>query len=114
MALEIILQPGRRLHWFFFEMPTTHKFWLAVISLALPSAVLAIPPQGDVYVLETYVIAGGGSTASNGSYIITGTIGQHGAAATVSNGGYQLGGGFWGLGIKTTTPADRIFNDDFE
>jgi hypothetical protein len=42
-------------------------------------------------------IAGGGGTSTNGSYQVSGTIGQHDASGEMTGGNYSLTGGFWSL-----------------
>lgn len=73
---------------------------MAVLSLMIGLLVLitfaAVQAQtGNGYDLSWNTIDNGGSTSSNGSYTLDGTIGQPDAGAPISNGGYTLTGGFW-------------------
>ncbi len=50
------------------------------------------------YDLSWWTVDGGGGTASGGSYILVGAIGQP-DAGILTGGDYTLGGGFWGGGV---------------
>ena len=52
---------------------------------------------GQSYSIDWYKISGGGGTSTNGTYQVTGTIGQPEASSTMSGGNYSLTGGFWSL-----------------
>ncbi|HEY3913283.1 MAG TPA: hypothetical protein VGN61_02255 [Verrucomicrobiae bacterium] len=49
------------------------------------------------YSINWYKIAGGGGTSSNGSYSVSGTIGQPDASGAMTGGQYAVTGGFWSL-----------------
>lgn len=51
------------------------------------------------YSIDWFKIAGGGGTSTNGSYSMSGTIGQHDAGGIMSGGSYSLVGGFWALPV---------------
>ena len=57
------------------------------------------------YSINWSKIAGGGGTSSNGTYVVSGTIGQHDAGGPMTNGPYLLVGGFWALPILVQTPG---------
>ena len=95
-------------------MKKISTFCRIVILLLLSIETMADPLQGGGYVINPHVVASGGGTSTNGSYMVIGTIGQHDAAATVSNGSYQLGSGFWGLGRNISVTSEIIFQDNFE
>ena len=65
-----------------------HAISLA-FALAAPAA-LAQP-----FEIDWYTIDGGGGTSSGGTYVLSGTIGQHDAGGTLAGGTYELTGGFW-------------------
>jgi hypothetical protein len=62
----------------------------AVVLCAVTNA------RAQSYSIDWYKIAGGGGTSSNGTYTVSGTIGQA-DAGTMSGGSYSLTGGFWSL-----------------
>ncbi len=61
----------------------------------------AVGLGGPAYTIDTFTIDGGGGTSSGGVYTLSGTIGQHDAAAPTQGGAYTLTGGFWG-GVQTS------------
>ena len=66
---------------------------------------------GNPYSLDGHVVAGGGGTASGGTYVVTGTAGQTEAGPPppgMTSGALGLVGGFW-PGLRLC-PAD--FNED--
>jgi len=65
---------------------------VAVLCLAADS--LTIAQSGGSFTITKSVIAGGGGSASGGSFTVDGTIGQA-AAGTISNGGtFSVESGF--------------------
>ena len=64
----------------------------------------AIAARAQSYDISWYKIAGGGGTSTNGSYSLSGTIGQV-DAGTMSGGGYTLAGGFWGIFSTVQVPG---------
>jgi len=58
-----------------------------------------IPTLGfaQSYTIDWYKIAGGGGTSTNGSYSVSGTIGQPDASGAMTGGPYSVTGGFWSL-----------------
>jgi hypothetical protein len=74
---------------------------------ALLAAAVGAPAQS--YSVDWYKIAGGGGTSSNGTYIVSGTIGQA-DAGSMSGGNYSLTGGFWSLISLVQTPGAPILN----
>ncbi len=67
-------------------------------SLVLAFIICAVATAGHAqsYSIDWYKIAGGGGTSSNGTYVVSGTIGQA-DAGSMSGGNYSLTGGFWSL-----------------
>ena len=59
---------------------------------------------GQSYSVDWYKIAGGG-TSTNGSYSVSGTIGQPDASGAMSGGNYSVTGGFWALINVVQTPG---------
>src|SRR5579884_2543887 len=65
---------------------------------------LAMESHAQTYNINWYKIAGGGGTSTNGSYSLSGTIGQP-DAGTMAGGAYSLTGGFWGMIAVVQTPG---------
>ncbi len=61
--------------------------------------------QAQSYSIDWYKGAGGGGTATNGSYQVSGTIGQPDAGGPMAGGSYSLTGGFWALISAVNTPG---------
>ena len=82
------------------------KKLILCLCLLLPMAVCA-----QSYSIDWHKIAGGGGTSTGGVYAVSGTIGQHDAAASSSAGNYSVTGGFWALYAVQTpgAPLLRIF-----
>jgi len=57
------------------------------------------------YSIDWYKVAGGGGTSTNGTYQVTGTIGQHDAGGAMTNGQFSVTGGFWSLVNVVQTPG---------
>jgi len=53
--------------------------------------------RAQSYSIDWYKIAGGGGTSTGGTYVVSGTIGQHDAGGPMTGGNYSLTGGFWAL-----------------
>jgi hypothetical protein len=49
------------------------------------------------YSIDWFKVAGGGGTSSNGTYQVSGTIGQPDASGAMTGGNYSLVGGYWSL-----------------
>ncbi len=49
------------------------------------------------YSIDWWTLDGGGGTSTNGTYSLSGTIGQHDAGGPMTGGSYSLTGGFWAL-----------------
>ena len=76
------------------------KKFLFLLALLLPAIGFA---QG--YSVDWYKISGGGGTSTNGSYQVSGTIGQPDASGAMSGGNYSVTGGFWALINVVQTPG---------
>jgi hypothetical protein len=66
------------------------KKWILLFGWLVPAWC-----QAQSYSITGSVIAGGGGTSSNGTYQVTGTIGQPAAGTVMTGGSYSLTGGFW-------------------
>ena len=78
---------------------------LALIGLILTVLACERPALAQNYAITGSVIAGGGGTSTNGSYAISGTIGQVDAGPAMSGGSYAVEGGFWSIAIAIQTPG---------
>jgi len=88
-------------------MKTVAKTILA--GLAAVAFILAAGAQS--YSINWYTIDGGGGTSSNGTYSVTGTIGQPDASPTAMSGGnYAVIGGFWSYVAAVQTPGAPFLN----
>ena len=76
------------------------KTLLLLIGLILP-----LLGEAQTYTIDWYKIAGGGGTSTNGSYQVTGTIGQADASGAMTGGSYSLTGGFWSIISVIQTPG---------
>jgi hypothetical protein len=63
----------------------------------LLSVLLPLAGWSQTYTIDWYKIAGGGGTSTNGTYQISGTIGQPDASGAMTGGSYSLTGGFWSI-----------------
>ena len=81
----------------------------AVCAAAISVAGYAFAQSGGGYDLSWHVTASGASTASGGTYKLTGTAGQHAVAVSCAN-NYSVHSGFW-VGVSQT---DVIFRNGFE
>lgn len=78
------------------------------IEAGLMLAVLSVSElHAQPYSIAWYKIAGGGGTGSNGSYSVSGTIGQHDAGGFLTGGNFSLNGGFWSL-VAVQTPGSPV------
>jgi hypothetical protein len=76
------------------------KKLFVVLSALLPSIGFT-----QSYTVDWYKFAGGGGTSSNGSYSVSGTIGQPDASGAMAGGNYSVTGGFWALINVVQTPG---------
>lgn len=77
---------------------------LAMVAGAAPAQ------SGGSFEIRRSTIDGGGGTASNGTRVLQGTLGQHDAQFS-SGGVFTLRGGFWGA---PTAAEDSLFYNGFE
>lgn len=78
---------------------------ILLLTVLLPAAGFA-----QSYTVDWYKISSGGGTSTNGSYSVSGTIGQPDASSTMSGGNYSLTGGFWSLiSVVQTAGAPTLF-----
>jgi hypothetical protein len=68
------------------------------------------PLSAQSYSIDWYKIAGGGGTSTNGSYSLSGTIGQTDASGAMSGGNYTVTGGYWALIQVVQTPGAPTLN----
>jgi hypothetical protein len=59
----------------------------------------------QTYSVDWYKISGGGGTSTNGTYQVSGTIGQPDAGGAMSGGNFSVTGGFWALIQVVQTPG---------
>mgnify|MGYP000057622131 CR=1 FL=1 len=85
---------------------------LVFAGFLVATAVAAQVPSGGPYSLPRQVIAGGGTRASGGSYVLTDSVGQS-AAGPVSAGNYALQQGFHTASTSGPLP-DTLFRNGFE
>jgi hypothetical protein len=71
--------------------------WLAFVS--------GLTVAAQSYSVDWYKISGGGGTSTNGTYNVTGTIGQPDASGVLSAGNFAVTGGFWALISVVQTPG---------
>lgn len=69
----------------------------AVILCVVTLMLAAFAARAQNYTIDWYKVAAGGGTSTNGSFQVTGTIGQHDAGGPMMGGEYSLTGGFWSL-----------------
>ena len=82
------------------------KIQLRLLLTALTVTFLpASPAFSQSYSIDWHKIAGGGGTATGGTYQVSGTIGQHDAGSTATGGQYTLTGGFWSIVNAVQTPG---------
>jgi hypothetical protein len=74
-----------------------------VAALALPAGALA-----QSYNIDWYKVAGGGGTSTNGTYSLSGTIGQPDASGAMTGGKFSLTGGFWAIYAVQTSGAPLL------
>lgn len=80
-------------------MKTEPLFIIALLALTV------VVCAAENYAIDSYKIAGGGGTSTNGQYSVNGTIGQHDAGTAMTGGSYSLAGGFWSLIAVVQTPG---------
>ncbi len=81
------------------------------ILIFLVSAVALAQSSGGVFAITKSTIDNGGGRSSDGSFTLTGTIGQLDANHQISTAdGFALAGGFW----AGTMIVDVMFEDSFE
>ncbi|MEI6078927.1 MAG: hypothetical protein WCS94_25365 [Verrucomicrobiota bacterium] len=78
---------------------------IGLFCLILLHSSFCLSALGQSYSVDWYKIAGGGGTSTNGSYSVSGTIGQPDASGAMSGGNYSVTGGFWALINVVQTPG---------
>ena len=68
-------------------------------------ALAVLTAHAQNYIVDWYKISGGGGTSTNGTYQVSGTIGQHDASGAMTGGNYSVTGGFWALINVVQTPS---------
>lgn len=72
------------------------KSQLIILSV-LAALLLPVTAPAQSYSVNWYKVSGGGGTSTNGTYSISGTIGQHDASGSMTGPGYAVTGGFWAI-----------------
>lgn len=85
-------------------MKTFFKLAAAALLLAALNSQTSIC-SAQSYTVDWYKISGGGGTSTNGTYQVSGTIGQPDASGALSGGNYSVTGGFWSLISVVQTPG---------
>lgn len=84
--------------------------WGRVFLLAFIFLPLAFSLRAKAqYAIDWYKVSGGGGTSTNGSYALSGTIGQQDAGGPMTGGGYSLTGGFWALYALQAPGAPTLY-----
>jgi len=81
---------------------------LAVFGFCILHSSLCLRVQGQSYTIDWYKIAGGGGTSTDGTYQVSGTIGQPDASGAMTGGNYSLTGGYWALYAVQTPGAPLL------
>ena len=82
-------------------MSRRRRAGLVALLLCLTSSAAVASGMSAAHDLSWWTVDGGGGTLSNGSYSLSGTIGQAEAGAALGNEGYTLVGGYWyGAGVE--------------
>jgi hypothetical protein len=84
------------------------KSQLIIISI-LAALLLPATARAQTYAVNWHKVSGGGGTSTNGTYSISGTIGQHDASGSMTGGGYAVTGGFWAI-YAVYTPGLPVLN----
>jgi hypothetical protein len=65
--------------------------------MLLASLLVHLSAHAQSYTIDWYKISGGGGTSTNGSYSVSGTLGQPDASGAMTGGQYSITGGFWSI-----------------
>ena len=84
------------------------KSQLIILSV-LAALLLPAMARAQQYSNNWYKVSGGGGTSTNGTYSISGTIGQHDAGGPMTGGGYSVTGGFWAIDALQTPGAPKLY-----
>jgi hypothetical protein len=85
------------------------KYYNRAFCLIITSLLLALPQlRAQTYTMAWSKISGGGGTSTNGSFSVSGTIGQHDASGAMTGGNYSLTGGFWSMFSVIQTPGSPL------
>ena len=75
-------------------------------AMVLNFTLLTQAAKGDDFSIDWFVVGGGGGTSGNGTYAVSGTIGQPATGGSLSGGAYTVTGGFWAVDtIGVTVPS---------
>lgn len=69
---------------------------------------MACPVLAQQYSISWYKVSGGGGTSTDGTYVVSGTIGQHDAGGPLTGGNFSLTGGFWSISAVQTAGAPLL------
>ncbi|MGY6554023.1 MAG: hypothetical protein ACXIUM_05830 [Wenzhouxiangella sp.] len=95
-------------------MKTITRHLVPAAPLALVLALSAAPASAEFQITQWTIAGGGVIEASDGSWSLSGTIGQWEAteARALSGGAWRLTGGFWGVSLEDL--GDILFRDRFQ
>lgn len=89
------------------DMKTKHIGTLIIAPVVLALAGVSFAQN---FAINSFKIAGGGGTCSNGQFFLSGAIGQPDAGGPMTNGQYSLTGGFWALPTAIQMPGAPTLN----
>jgi len=85
------------------------KFVCLLGAVGLLAVAFCLPASAQTYSINWYKIANGGGTSTNGSFSLSGTIGQKDASGAMGGGNYSVTGGFWSLiNVVQTAGAPKL------
>ena len=84
--------------------PAQSKTWRTLAAVFTFAILSTFSVHAQNYAIDWFKISGGGGVSTNGSYAITGTIGQPDVARS-TGGSYELEGGFWSIIAAIQTPG---------
>jgi hypothetical protein len=83
--------------------PPQSKTW-RIFGALLTFLAITISVRAQSYSVDSFKVARGGGTSSNGQYTVRGGFGQH-DAGPMSGGNYSLTGNFWAIFVVQTPGA---------
>ena len=89
--------------------------FIAILLVLLCWATIIEAQSGGTFTITKSVVAGGGGTASGGTFVATGTIAQPVSGTSSTGGTFVLSGGFWGGSVApatSVTVSGKVFTSD--